>query len=90
MGKKVGIAVMIFFMVLAVAIFIRETMFREVDIGFWQIYIGSFATVYGVFAGTDSFQKAARSKYYRPEMDDKHPEAQKAAIEKMKGGSCVE
>lgn len=84
MGKKVGIAVMVFFMVLAIAMFLRETITAQFNAAFWQVYVGAFAGVYGVFAGTDSFQKAAKSKYYRPEMDDKHPDVQGAAVENLK------
>jgi len=33
-------------------------------------------------AGTDGFLKHSKSKYYRPELDDKHPEVQREAVRK--------
>lgn len=86
MGKKVGIGVMVFFVVFGVAYFVREIVIGQFDVAFYQVYVGSFAAVYGVFAGAESFHKHGISKYYRPEMDDRHPEVQKAAIEKVKNG----
>jgi len=83
MGKVTGIGVMVFFVVLGAAFFIRETATGIVNASFYQVYIGAFAAIYTVFAGTDSWQKNSKSKYYRPEMDDKHPEVQQAAIKKM-------
>lgn len=83
MGRKVGIIVMLFFVLLGAAFFVLGVAKGEMNIAFWQVYIGAFAGVYTVFAGTDAWQKNNRSKYYRPEMDDKHPEAQRAAVRKM-------
>lgn len=83
-SKKVGIGVMVFYVLLGFAWFVREIAVGAIDSAFWQIFIGSFAAVYGVFAGTDSWQRQTKSKYYRAEMDDEHPQAQKAAIEARK------
>lgn len=82
MGRKVGIMVMVFFVVLGAAFFVYGVATGDMSVAFFQVYIGSFAGVYTVFAGTDSFVKHSRSKHYRPELDDKHPELQKAAQRK--------
>jgi hypothetical protein len=82
MGRKVGIAVMIFFMVLGLSFFIYGVVVGSISMAFFQVYVGAFAGVYGVFAGSDSFVKHSKSKFYRPELDDKHPEAQSAALRK--------
>jgi hypothetical protein len=84
MGRKVGIAVMVFFMLLGAAFFVYGVVTGDMNMSFYQVYVGAFAGVYGVFAGTDSFVKRSRSKYYRPELDDAHPEAQKAALQRAK------
>lgn len=83
MGRKVGIMVMVFFVVLGAAFFVYGVVSSEMSVAFFQVYIGSFAGVYTVFAGTDSFVKHSRGKHYRPELDDKHPEVQRAAVRKM-------
>jgi len=85
MIRKIGCVVMLFYVLIGVAHFVREIISLQYQASFWQIYLGSFAVVYGVFAGTDGFVKSNVSKYYRPEMDDKHPEVQKAAIKKLEG-----
>ena len=84
MSKKVIVAAMIFFIFLGAAFFIREIALRSFSESFWQVYLGSFAAVYAVFTGAESVKKYGKSKYYRPEMDDKHPEVQKVALEKLK------
>jgi len=82
MGRKVGISVMVFFMLLGAAFFIYGVVAGEMSMAFFQVYVGAFAGVYGVFAGTDGFLKHSKSKYYRPELDDKHPEVQREAVRK--------
>lgn len=86
MGRKIGAIVMVAFIAFGVAFFVYGVWTGSLaDImSFFQVYIGAFASVYGVFAGTDAWQKNSRSKWYRPEMDDRHPEAQRAATEKLK------
>jgi hypothetical protein len=83
MGRKVGIAVMVFFMTLGVVFFVYGVVSGNMSMDFFRVYVGAFAGVYGVFAGADSFVKSSRSKHYRPELDDRHPEVQKAAVRKM-------
>ena len=80
MAKTVGVIVMMAYVLIGVGYFVRELVLSQVDVAFWQIYLTSFAAVYGVFAGTDSFFKHTKSKYYRPEMDDAHPEVQRKAV----------
>ena len=82
MGRKVGIMVMVFFVVLGAAFFVYGVVTGDMSVSFFQVYIGSFAGVYTVFAGSDSFVKHSKSKYYRAELDDRHPEIQKAAQRK--------
>jgi len=53
MGRKVGISVMVFFMLLGAAFFIYGVVAGEMSMAFFQVYVGAFAGVYGVFAGTD-------------------------------------
>lgn len=81
---KVGVVVMMFFLILGVAWFVREVIAGGTEVSFWQVYVSSFAAVYGVFAGIDWGKKHSKSKYYRPEMDDEHPEVQAAAIARGK------
>ena len=83
MIRKVGISIMLFFVLLGVAYFIREIIVKQFDTSFWQVYVGSFAGVYGVFAGAESFKKNSISKYYKPELDDKRPDMQKLAYKKL-------
>jgi len=85
MIRKVGIGIMLFFVVLGIAYFIREIVVRQFDSSFWQVYVGSFAGVYGVFASAESFKKNSINKYYRAELDDKRPELQKSAIKRLTG-----
>lgn len=80
MAKTVGMIVMMAYVLIGAGYFVREIVLGQVDVSFWQIYLTSFAAVYGVFAGTDSFFKHTKSKYYHPEMDDAHPEVQRKAI----------
>jgi hypothetical protein len=86
MGRKIGSVVMIAFVAFGVAFFVYGVATGALVelMAFFQVYIGAFAGVYGVFAGTDAWQKNSRSKWYRPEMDDRHPEAQRAATEKIR------
>lgn len=86
MIRKVGIGIMLFFVVLGIAYFVREIVVRQFDSSFWQVYVGSFAGVYGVFASAESFKKNSINKYYKPELDDKRPEIQSAALKKIKEG----
>jgi len=84
MGKKIGIMVVVFMTAIGAAFFIAGVVQRMFDPNLWQAYFIAFAAVYTTFAGTDSWQKFGRSKYYRPEMDDKHPDVQAIAKENMK------
>jgi len=83
MIRKVGIGIMMFFVILGTAYFVREIIVKQFDSSFWQVYVGSFAGVYGVFASAESFKKNSINKYYRPEMDDERPELQKLAYKKL-------
>lgn len=83
----VGKLVMLFFVLLGVAFFVYGV-FSEggLSVELMQVYVGAFAGVYTVFSTNESWQRNNRSKYYRPEMDDKRPDVQKAAIERLKNG----
>lgn len=83
MGRKIGIAVMVFYMLLGLAFFVYGAVKGDVSVPLFQVYLGTLTGVYGIFAGTDSFIKRSKGKYYRPEMDDAHPAAQKAAVKKL-------
>jgi uncharacterized membrane protein YcjF (UPF0283 family) len=82
--RKTAIFVMVMFIVFGVGFFVREWITKEWSPDFWQVYIGGFAGVYGVFMACDSWQKNSKNKYYAPERDDEHPGVQEAAIEALK------
>lgn len=83
----VGKIVMIFFILLGAAIFVYGVFAKEgMPVNLMQVYIGAFAGVYTVYSTNESWQRNTRSKYYRPEMDDKRPEVQQAAIKRMLNG----
>ena len=76
MIRKVGVGIMLFFVLLGIAYFVREIAVKQIDSSFWQVYVGSFAGVYGVFAIAESFKKNSINKYYKPERDSKSPDLQ--------------
>jgi hypothetical protein len=56
--------------------------FQEVEAILWQYWFTFMLGLLGFWFGTKSLQDIVRSIWYRPELDDDHPEAQRAASER--------
>ena len=57
--------------------------FQGVESILWQYWFTFMMSLLGFWFGTKTIQDIVKSVWYRPEMDDEHPEAQKAAIRRL-------
>jgi len=56
--------------------------FQDAEPILWQYWFTFMLGLLGFWFGTKSLQDVVRSIWYRPELDDEHPEAQRAANER--------
>lgn len=88
-SKVLGVVAILFFIVLGIAIFVRECFMLEFQAEFWKVYVGSFAGILTAVLGSDSLRNYAKNKFYNPIRDTEHPEVVSAAMERYKQGEST-